>query len=459
MKKTLFTYLSSFLLTLTALLHGPLQASPKKTNPLNDVQHVSIKHGVAERINSPLPKDSVASLKFDALKAISSVNYEDFKRSIQPLIAEMSVKRIVALGEGTHGTAEFYKVRYWISRILIEEKGFNHIAFENDYSDGWYLTQGVNGKSDLNALMKKHLLSIWQNEETKELLTWVRAYNRKHGKKVVIDGLDYVMLTRDVELLKETLGKKGNAAFAAELEKLATAAALQDEVWNGMNIKGYKADYKKLQSSSRNAYLVADTLSGKLNKLSIQPSRKLASQHALTNLMQGLAPFYKVTEEAARDSIMAVNASLILKHTEDKMIIWAHNAHVAKTGIYNNAVGGTGGYITKLFPHNYFVLGTSTATGTFAATTDPRDTYTNPMNAYPLEKPIKDSWEELLSSINVPMVYFSAAAFNTEKVVRPLRYIGFSPKSGPSTFDKTNMSDHFDAFIFIKDTKAASPLK
>src|SRR5690606_12952047 len=135
---------------------------------------------------------------------------------------------------------------------------------------------------------------------------------------------------------------------------------LQDEVWNGMNIKGYKADYKKLQSSSRNAYLVADTLSGKLNKLSIQPSRKLASQHALTNLMQGLAPFYKVTEEAARDSIMAVNASLILKHTEDKMIIWAHNAHVAKTGIYNNAVGGTGGYIMKLFPDNYFVLGTST---------------------------------------------------------------------------------------------------
>lgn len=459
MKRKLVTCLTSTLLPFAVFSSGHLHASQTSNAPVAYHQHASIKKYLAESTSKPLETDSNASIKFDALKAVSSGSYEDFKKSIQPLIAKMSTKRIVALGEGTHGTAEFYKLRYWISRILIEEKGFNHIAFENDYSDGWYITKGLNGKADLNTLMKKHLLSIWQNEETKELLTWVREYNGKHGKKVVIDGLDYVMLTRDVELLRETLGKKGSTEMRSQLEKLAAAAALQDEAWNGMNIKGYKIDYKQLHASSRNGYLFADTLKSKINELGIEASGKIASQKALTNLMQGFAPFYEVTAEATRDSLMAVNVSMILEDTEDKMIIWAHNAHVAKTGIYNNAVGGTGGHILKLFPNNYYVLGTGTATGTFAATTDPRDTYTNPMNAYPLENPIKGSWEEMLSSSNKPVVYFDPAAFNTEKLIKPLRFIGFSPKSGPSTFDKTNISDLFDGFIFIKDSSAATPLK
>lgn len=459
MKRKLATYLTSTLLTLAATANADLHASQTSNAPVAYTQHASIKKYLAESHNTPLEADSNASIKFDALQAVSSGSYEDFRKSIQPLIAEMGSKRIVALGEGTHGTAEFYKLRYWISRILIEEKGFNHIAFENDYSDGWYITKGLNGKADLNTLMKKHLLSIWQNEETKELLTWVRAYNRKHGKKVVIDGLDYVMLTRDVELLKEMLGKKGSNAFATQLEKLAVAAAFQDEAWNGMNVKGYKIDYKKLQVSSRTAYLSADSLKRKINDFGMEGKPKIASQHALTNLMQGFAPFYEETAEATRDSLMAVNTSLILQDSNDKMIIWAHNAHVAKTGIYNNAAGGAGGHILKMFPDNYFVVGTGTATGTFAATTDPRDTYTNPMAAYPLEHPIQGSWEDMLIGSNKPLVYFNPLAFNTEKLVKPMRFIGYSPKSGPSTFDKTNMSDLFDGFIFIKDSSAATPLK
>jgi hypothetical protein len=55
-------------------------------------------------------------------------------------------------------------------------------------------------------------------------------------------------------------------------------------------------------------------------------------------------------------------------------------------------------------------------------------------------------------------VYFDPAAFNSEKLIKPLRFIGFSPKSGPSTFDKTNINDLFDGFIFIKDSSAATPL-
>jgi len=53
---------------------------------------------------------------------LSLQNRQAFVKDAQPLVNKMAEKRIVALGEGTHGTAEFYTVRYWITRELVEKK-------------------------------------------------------------------------------------------------------------------------------------------------------------------------------------------------------------------------------------------------------------------------------------------------------------------------------------------------
>ena len=43
--------------------------------------------------------------------------------------------RIVLLGEATHGTFEFYRMRERITRELIVKKGFRFIAIEADWPD------------------------------------------------------------------------------------------------------------------------------------------------------------------------------------------------------------------------------------------------------------------------------------------------------------------------------------
>jgi len=43
--------------------------------------------------------------------------------------------RIVLLGEATHGTSEFYRMRERISRELIIKKGFRFISIEADWPD------------------------------------------------------------------------------------------------------------------------------------------------------------------------------------------------------------------------------------------------------------------------------------------------------------------------------------
>lgn len=393
------------------------------------------------------------------IKNISMENYESFKASVKPLIEKMGVSKIVGLGEGTHGTSEFYKIRFWISRLLVEEKGFRNIAFENDLGDTWYLNQQLNTTADLNTLMQNHLMSIWQNEETKELLTYVKNYNSTHTERIVISGIDYPFLKPDVEMLMALFIKAKDTTLLPAAKSLLKAASLQDEAWIGINNKAYKADMPTVSAGSKKGHITADSLEQEVKKLNFPPALKTDLLLVLANLKQGFAPFYKKANEVDRDSIMAHNVSLILKKPNDKIIIWAHNAHLGKTKIYNNAVGGTGGHLLKLFPNNYFALGTGTATGKFSGTKDRRPTKNNPMEAYSLEIPIKDSWEELWSSNGSPAFYFNTAQFNPEKEIKPLRFVGFGPKSGASSFDKSNLIDMFDVFLFLKDTNAATPLR
>ena len=110
-------------------------------------------------------------------------------------------------------------------------------------------------------------------------------------------------------------------------------------------------------------------------------------------------------------------------------------------------------------PNNYFVLGTGTANGTFAGTVDKRPTNNNPMIVNKLENPIKNSWEELFSATGISNFYFSTSNSKFEQTVKPLRFIGFGTNSDASTYDKSNLSKLFDAFLFIKDTNAPTLLK
>lgn len=394
-----------------------------------------------------------------AIKEVSLKDYASFKNSVKPLINEMSTKQIIGLGEGTHGTAEFYKVRYWITRILIEEKGFNHVAFENDLTETWMFNEQLATTTDLNALMKQYMLSLWQNEETKELIQWVKDYNTKHDKKVSINGIDYPVQKPDILMLRQLLSKTQNTSLLPAIESMSVAADLQDEAWFGMNKKDYKLDWQTLSPMVKKGYVTADSVETELKKMEIEPILKSNLLLAIGNLKQGFEPFYKRTPEGARDSIMAYNTAQLIKSTTDKVVIWAHNAHLGKTGIYNNAVGGTGGYILKLFPNNYFVLGTGTAIGKFGGTTDARAVNTSPILPYQLENPIKGSWEEFLSSSQAANFYFNTAALNVANEKKPLRFIGYGIKSGKTTYDSSNLSDLFDAFLFLKQTNEPTSLR
>ena len=402
---------------------------------------------------------TLSTLQQDALKPINLDNYKAFKKSIAPLVKEMGTRKIVGLGEGTHGTAEFYKLRYYITRILIEEYGFNHVAFENDVTEVWQFNQQLASTKDLKSLMQKYLLSLWQNEETKELFDWIKKYNASNKRKVSVDGIDYPSQLPDVVMIKELLAAAKNTAFTNTLTIITKAATMQDVAWSGMNKEGFKTDWKALGALVKQGYISTDSLEKVIRVTAMDTVIKANLVLAIVNLKQGFEPFYRPTPEGARDSIMAYNTAKLIKTDQDKVVIWAHNAHLGKTGIYGNAVGGTGGFILKHFPANYYALGTGTAIGTFGGTKDARAVNNSIIAPYKLENPIAGSWEELLSTASMPNFYFNTLSLNSDKMMKPLRFVGYGIKSGAKSYDTSNLSDLFDSFIFIKSSNAPTPLK
>ena len=67
----------------------------------------------------------------DAAEPFASLDTADLGR----LLERIGDARVVLLGEATHGTSEFYRMRDRISRELIVKKGFCFIAIEGDWPD------------------------------------------------------------------------------------------------------------------------------------------------------------------------------------------------------------------------------------------------------------------------------------------------------------------------------------
>src|SRR5215208_4998642 len=96
-----------------------------------------------------IKKDTRQVIISDHREVINKISKSSYplhhKNDLQPLFDRIGDARIVMLGEASHGTHEFYTWRSFISKKLIEEKGFNFIAVEGDWPDCYRVDRFVKG--------------------------------------------------------------------------------------------------------------------------------------------------------------------------------------------------------------------------------------------------------------------------------------------------------------------------
>src|SRR5688500_9986130 len=81
--------------------------------------------------------------------------------ALLPLIEEIKDKKIVMLGESSHGTHEFYEWRRLISTELIKHHGFSFIAVEADWPPAEIVNEAIKVGNQLSPAEILKAFSRW----------------------------------------------------------------------------------------------------------------------------------------------------------------------------------------------------------------------------------------------------------------------------------------------------------
>src|SRR5436309_9377931 len=123
-------------------------------------------------------------------------------------IAAAANKRYVLIGEATHGTHEFYRVRAELTKRLIAEHGFAAVAIEGDWPDTHRVNRYVRGESsDADATeslsgFQRFPQWMWRNADVLDFVGWLREHNDQQAfedRKCGFYGLDLYSLHASIE--------------------------------------------------------------------------------------------------------------------------------------------------------------------------------------------------------------------------------------------------------------------
>ncbi|MGH9681831.1 MAG: erythromycin esterase family protein, partial [Candidatus Acidiferrales bacterium] len=131
-----------------------------------------------------------------------------------PLIQLIGNSRLVLIGEASHGTHEFYRVRAQITKRLIEEKGFTAVAAEADWPDAYRVNQFVQFESaDEDAVealagFRRFPAWMWRNADVLDFVGWLRNYNEhRRARRAGFYGLDLYSLHASMQAVLDFLDK------------------------------------------------------------------------------------------------------------------------------------------------------------------------------------------------------------------------------------------------------------
>ncbi len=403
-----------------------------------------------------------------------SFSIEGFKsnRAIQAKLKEaLGNKKVVAIGEATHGTTEFFRIKLDVFQFLVEELGFTIFGLEASYSRCRYINEFIQtGKGDLDTAATIHGFTSWSTEEFRNVIRWMRTYNELHPeRKISFIGFDIQLNDIGAQALSDYIGRV-DPMIKVQVDTLLKRV-LRSEETRGI----FSGD-----TTIRTLIIpMKDLISGIADKKSIYIRSSSHSEFnevlKLANTLQQyvLAYSYDAWRDGSivqtRDYFMAENIlSCLAASPGNKLFIWAHNGHVANDYVNGISYPSMGSYVKSVLKEEYYAVGFDFYNGNFRA--DDPDLKNSP------------GWEkqdiEDAPSGNLANYFVMAGETNglidfTQTVKNKIvekwlhdKYVGmysigsqFSKKWSQDRYiSHVRLYNSFDAVIFIKESHATTPL-
>jgi erythromycin esterase-like protein len=378
------------------------------------------------------------------------------------LLDAIGSSRVVLLGGSTHGTHEFYQWWTSITKRLVEEKGFNIIAIEGDWTDSYTINQFVHEKfyrdnNEVSVLLKQYNRwpsFMWGNKEMASLINWLAAY-RDHNK-IGFYGLDIYSFW---EWTKKQLPPQ-YASLQKKVNRLRDSFDLynDDALKYTSDVKWNKADKSNITADLWDAVQrsVTDTLKEEGFVLQQQALLALEAERYFRTAVTD-----KVKAWNIRAGYMAITVERLLRFygSGSKAIIWVHNTHAGDTE-YSQMAGADSSVAQllneRLGRDHVFSIGFGSNTGMVLAGKH----WNEPAREIKMPSAITGSWENVLHKIgNEDKIILSSEIQNNRSLQGwiDFRSVGVV-YDGIDGYGRAIIPLRFDAFIYIDSTTALRPI-
>jgi protein-L-isoaspartate(D-aspartate) O-methyltransferase len=415
---------------------------------------------------------SVAKLLHEAAEPIGDIDAED----LGPLLERIGDARVVLLGEATHGTSEFYRMRARITRELIMKRGFTMVAIEGDWPDTARVDRWVRHLEIPSVAWKaftRFPTWMWRNVEVENFIDWLRHYNgavEDRDHRVGFHGLDlYSLYTSIAEVLRYLDEIDPDAARVARARYGSLTPWQGDPAAYGRAVltQGYRSCEEEVVAMLRHL------LDRRLEYMRRDGDRFLdALQNArvVANAEQYYRAMYYGSVESwnLRDQHMFETLRVLLAFAgpDAKAVVWEHNSHVGNAAATEMGARGelnVGQLARGEFGERAFSVGFGTDHGTVAAASD----WDAPMEVKRVRPAHADSYERLchdaaVEAFLLPLRRPRRAEVRDELMAQRLeRAIGviYRPETElASHYFHAVLPAQFDEYVWFDETRAVTPL-
>ncbi|MFC5437653.1 protein-L-isoaspartate(D-aspartate) O-methyltransferase [Rhodanobacter umsongensis] len=385
-------------------------------------------------------------------------------------------RRVVLLGEASHGTAEFYQARAAITRRLIERHGFTIVAVEADWPDAASIDRYVRQRPappPAEPPFQRFPTWMWRNTDVQAFTQWLRAHNDAQPvqRRAGFYGLDMYSLSSSVAAVLGYLDRVDPTAAEVARERYACLTPWQKD----------PAVYGRTAQTQRHGACEEDVVAQlrDLLRKRLDYAREDgvlfldAAQNA--RLVTTAERYYRTLYQSSvqswnlRDTHMfeTLNHVLDAHGPASRAVVWAHNSHVGNAaatemGQARNELN-IGQLCREKFGRAAALIGFGTHHGTVAAAHD----WDGPMEVMQVRPAREDSYEYPMHQAGEPRFLLDLRPgihdALRERLAPPRleRFIGviYRPQTElQSHYSSASLPDQFDAYAWFDDTRAVTPL-
>ena len=250
-------------------------------------------------------------------------------RDLEDLGRIVGNARLVALGEATHGTREFFRMKHRVFEYLVESHGFTHFQIEATMPEARavdrYVTDGV---GDPSRLLAGLYFWTWNTDEVLALIQWMRDYNtRTSGPRLRFFGNDmqYPRAAAD-----STLMMLGRAEPAAVEPASRAYGCLTSVNFSATQYAQYTTEFRDRCLAGVKAVL--DSIVARRAQYHALTADDRAWLEQYARLVFQWARMAGDPTRSWRDVAMAENATWIANSAPgSRHFLWAHNAHISRS--------------------------------------------------------------------------------------------------------------------------------